>query len=43
MTTDIHSFPFWLPQTQTWMYNQVKSLPRDVHRHVVCERKRCAR
>jgi colanic acid/amylovoran biosynthesis glycosyltransferase len=38
LTTVIHSFPFWLPQTQTWMYNQVKFLPEDVTCHVVCER-----
>lgn len=35
----IHSFPVWLPQTQTWMYNQVKQLQRlGVEAHVVCER-----
>ena len=35
----IHSFPTWLPQTQTWMYNQVKQLQRlGVEAHVVCER-----
>jgi len=35
----IHSFPVWLPQTQTWMYNQVKQLQRlGVETHVVCER-----
>ncbi len=35
----IHSFPLWLPQTQTWMYNQVKQLQRlGVEAHVVCER-----
>ena len=34
----IHSFPVWLPQTQTWMYNQVKYLPGEVEVHVVCER-----
>ena len=38
MTTVIHSFPVWLPQTQTWMYNQVRFLPEDVTCHVVCER-----
>lgn len=35
----LHSFPIWLPQTQTWMYNQVAELQHlgaDVH--VVCER-----
>jgi colanic acid/amylovoran biosynthesis glycosyltransferase len=34
----IHSFPIWLPQTQTWMYNQVRCLPAGVESHVVCER-----
>ena len=35
----IHSFPVWLPQTQTWMYNQVKQLQQlGVEAHVVCER-----
>jgi len=40
LTTVIHSFPFWLPQTQTWMYNQVKYLPDDVRCHIVCEETR---
>ncbi len=35
----IHSFPIWLPQTQTWMYNQVEQLQNlGVETHVVCER-----
>ncbi|MEW6085428.1 MAG: glycosyltransferase [Chloroflexota bacterium] len=34
----VHSFPVWLPQTQTWMYTQVKHLPEFVESHVVCER-----
>lgn len=35
----IHSFPIWLPQTQTWMYNQVNQLQRlGVEAHVVCDR-----
>ncbi len=33
----IHNFPVWLPQTQTWMYNQVKFLPSNVETHIVCE------
>jgi colanic acid/amylovoran biosynthesis glycosyltransferase len=36
-TIVIHSFPIWLPQTQTWMYNQVKYLPESIDVHVVCE------
>jgi len=34
----IHSHPVWLSQTQTWMYNLVKYLPKTVESHVVCER-----
>ena len=35
----IHSSTTWLPQTQTWMYNQVKQLQQlGVEAHVVCER-----
>ena len=35
----IHSCPTWLPQTQTWMYNQVIELRKlGVDTHVVCER-----
>jgi colanic acid/amylovoran biosynthesis glycosyltransferase len=33
----VHSFPVWLPRTQTWMYNQLRSLPADIEAHVVCE------
>lgn len=36
----IHNFPIWLPQTQTWMYIQVKSMSKDADIHVVCERTR---
>jgi len=35
----VHSFPVWLPRTQTWMYNQLKQLQQiGVESHVVCER-----
>lgn len=34
----IHSFPIWLPQTQTWMYTQAKYLPEDIESHIVCEK-----
>jgi colanic acid/amylovoran biosynthesis glycosyltransferase len=34
----VHSHPVWLPQTQTWMYSLVKSLPDEVESHIVCER-----
>ncbi|OQW92460.1 MAG: colanic acid biosynthesis glycosyltransferase WcaL [Thiotrichaceae bacterium IS1] len=33
----IHSTPTWLPQTQTWMYNQVRYLPETIEPHIVCE------
>lgn len=34
----IHSFPVWLPRTQTWMYNQIKFMPgRNVENHIVCK------
>lgn len=32
----IHSFPTWLPKTQTWMYNQAAFLPSDWNCRVVC-------
>lgn len=36
--TVIHSIPNWLPQTETWLYSQVKYLPdNEVEGHVVCE------
>ena len=39
MVTVLHSFPIWLPQTQTWMHSQVLGLQRlGVNAHVVCER-----
>lgn len=28
--------PSWLPQTQTWLYSQVRNLPPGVESHVVC-------
>ncbi|BAU66897.1 group 1 glycosyltransferase [Stanieria sp. NIES-3757] len=34
----IHSFPTWLPLTQTWMYNQVYYLPEEIENHIVCDR-----
>lgn len=27
----------WLPQTETWLYNQVSHLPASVESHIVCE------
>lgn len=32
-----HSFPVWLPQTQTWLYNQVRFLPPEVQSHILCK------
>ena len=34
----LHSCPVWLPQTQTWLYNQVRALPGDIESHVACLR-----
>jgi colanic acid/amylovoran/stewartan biosynthesis glycosyltransferase WcaL/AmsK/CpsK len=39
MPVALHSFPLWLPQTQTWMYTQVAELQKlGANVHVVCER-----
>lgn len=35
--TVVHSVPSWLPQTETWLYNQVRELPDEVDNHIVCE------
>ncbi len=35
--TAAHSFPVWLPQTQTWLYQQVRSLPDDITSHIICK------
>lgn len=34
----LHSVPVWLPQTETWLYNQIRYLPAEVDNHIVCER-----
>ncbi|CCF84307.1 putative colanic acid biosynthesis glycosyl transferase [Nitrolancea hollandica Lb] len=34
----VHSIPIWLPQTQTWLYGQVKHLPESIQSHIVCDR-----
>ena len=35
----VHSTPLWLPQTQTWMYNQICRLCNNsIENHIVCER-----
>ena len=33
-----HSCIDWLPQTQTWIYNQIDNLPKDIENHILCER-----
>lgn len=32
----IVNYQTWLPLTETWIYNQVKHLPKEVAAHVVC-------
>ncbi|MDQ3396757.1 MAG: glycosyltransferase [Deinococcota bacterium] len=34
----IHSVLSWLPQTETWIYNQLHYLPATVEAHVVCDK-----
>jgi len=34
----VHSVPFWLPLTATWLYNQVRNLPEEIENHIVCAR-----
>lgn len=39
MTTRVlHNTPVWLPQTQTWIYNQVRYLPSGIEAHISCGR-----
>lgn len=38
MLTVAHYTREWLPQTQTWLYNQVRYLPESVEAHVISER-----
>ena len=33
----LHSVPRWLPQTETWLYTQVRFLPAEVENHIACE------
>jgi colanic acid/amylovoran biosynthesis glycosyltransferase len=33
----LHSSTVWLAQTETWLHNQIRHLPKDVEAHVVCE------
>ncbi len=34
----LQSVQCWLPQTETWLYTQVRSLPDDIESTVACER-----
>jgi colanic acid/amylovoran/stewartan biosynthesis glycosyltransferase WcaL/AmsK/CpsK len=34
----VHSLPFWLPLTATWLYSQICHLPADVDNFIVCRR-----
>jgi colanic acid/amylovoran biosynthesis glycosyltransferase len=34
----VQSVQRWLPQTETWLYTQVTSLPSDIESHVACTR-----
>lgn len=33
----VQSVSKWLPQTATWLHNQVRFLPPDIESHIVCE------
>ena len=33
----VHSVDTWLPQTMTWLYALVKSLPASIDPHIVCD------
>jgi len=33
----IHAVSSWLPQTETWLYNQVRYLPPEIESYIVCE------
>jgi colanic acid/amylovoran biosynthesis glycosyltransferase len=35
--TVLHSVPRWLPQTETWLYTQVRFLPPAIESHIACE------
>lgn len=37
MFTVVHNTPSWLPQTMTWLYNQIRFLPDTIESHIVCE------
>lgn len=33
----VHSVSSWLPQTETWLYNQIRFLPSEIDNHIICE------
>ena len=33
----VHSVDTWLPQTMTWLYTLVKSLPASIDAHIICD------
>lgn len=33
----VHPVKFWLPQTMTWLFNQITGMPSEIENHVVCE------
>jgi colanic acid/amylovoran biosynthesis glycosyltransferase len=35
--TVLHSMPTWLPQTMTWLYNQIVAMPATIENHIVCK------
>lgn len=37
-TVVVQSVQRWLPQTETWLYTQVVSLPADIESHIACTR-----
>lgn len=34
----VHSLPFWLPLTATWLHNQIRYLPEEIKSYIVCSR-----
>lgn len=33
----LHSLSVWLPQTEIWIYNQIRFLPPHIENHIICE------
>jgi len=38
MTVVFHSVSEWLPQTENWIYNQIRFLPDHIVPHILCEK-----